>query len=302
MGPGSRPPLLVSVQLIEPRRAGSGCPCLRLWPSRCWVGSSWWAAKGRGSGGLQQWKATGRGSSSGCPGGSGRTAQHPGSPASLVVAASSCLCLCHLHGCLLRVSPSTLTSSYKDTHHCIEVPPSSSLIWRDRVVSVKYLGVPSWGVGDNVFKVAAGGGTLPFFPLGVKRTGCCPAGQAAGGKMVMAGGVLNRAALASQQRTPAPTPMAQFCQRATGPVDRGPHQCFCSWKDQRFVPVVMEACPPGVLQELSWHHYLRAWESESRPVASVPRPTLSLGGEREAHGQAPAGHTWEPLVGGPAGQ
>lgn len=133
------------------------------------------------------------------------------------------------------------------------------------MVSVEYLGVPSWGVGNNAFKVAVGGG---FFLLGVKRTGCCPAGQAADGKVVTAGGILNRAALTSQQRTPVPTPMAQFCQGATGPVDRAPRRCFCSWKDQRFVPVVMEACPPGVLQELGWHHYLGAWVSESRPVAS----------------------------------
>ena len=107
-------------------------------------------------------EGVGWGSSSGCPGGSGRAAQRPGSPAFLVVAASSHLCLRHLHGCLLHVSPSILTSPYKDTHHWIEGPPSSSLIWRDRGVSVENLGVPSWGVGDTAFKVAAGG-ALPFF-------------------------------------------------------------------------------------------------------------------------------------------
>ena len=47
-----------------------------------------------------------------------------------------------------------------------------------------------------------------------------------------------------------------------------------------------------VLQELSWHQYLRAQVSESCLMASAPRPTLSLGGEREAHGQVPAGHSW----------
>lgn len=66
--------------------------------------------------------------------------------------------------------------------------------------------------------------------------------------------------------------------------------------------MAMEARPLVVLQELSWHHYLRAQVSESCLGASAPRPALSLGGEREAHSQAPAGHTWEPLTGGPARQ
>ena len=53
--------------------------------------------------------------------------------------------------------------------------------------------------------------------------------------------------------------------------------------------MAMEARPPVVLQELGWHHYLRAQVSESCLMASAPRPTLSLGGEREAHGQCPLG-------------
>ena len=105
-------PRLLSVQLIGPRRAGSGCPCLRLWPSSGWVGSSWWAAKDRGGGGLQQWKASSRlqaGVQLRVSWGLRRTARHPGSPASLVVAASSCLGLCPLHGCLLCLpAPSPL--------------------------------------------------------------------------------------------------------------------------------------------------------------------------------------------------
>ena len=53
--------------------------------------------------------------------------------------------------------------------------------------------------------------------------------------------------------------------------------------------MAMEARPPVVLQELGWHHYLRAQVSESCLMASAPRPTLRLGGEREAHGQCPLG-------------
>lgn len=131
-GQGHGPPCLFSMQLTEPRSAGSGCPCLRLWPSSCWMGSSFWAAKGSGGGGLQQRKAWAGGPAQGVMGALGGPPRVQGRlrpwwwPLSSVSASVTSTAVSSMS------PPSILTSPYKDTHHWIEGPPSSSLIWRDR--------------------------------------------------------------------------------------------------------------------------------------------------------------------------
>lgn len=297
-------PRLLSVQLIGPRRAGSGCPCLRLWPSSGWVGSSWWAAKDRGGGGLQQWKASSRlqaGVQLRVSWGLRRTARHPGSPASLVVAASSCLGLCPLHGCLLCVSPSALTSSYKETHHWIEGPPSSSLIWRDGGVRVEYLGVPSSGVGNTDFKAAAGGGTRRSSRWERSALGAAQPARRLVERWSWWGrtqqGWFSLPATDASARpdgTILPGSNWPCGQRPMSALLllEGPEVCSCGDGGMSTCDFAGSRLAP----------YPRTRVSESCPMVSAPRPTLSLGGEREAHGRAPSGHTWEPLASGPAGQ
>lgn len=155
-------PRLLSVQLIEPRRAGSGCPCLRLWPSSGWVGSSWWAAKDRGGGGLQQWKASLRLQAGGpAQGVLGAPEDRPASRVACILGGGRIL----LSGPLSPPRLSPLCVSQRPHLFLQGDPPldqGTTQLQSDlegRGVRVEYLGVPSWGVGNTDFKAAAGGGT-----------------------------------------------------------------------------------------------------------------------------------------------
>lgn len=202
---------------------------------------------------------------------------------------------------LSPLSPSALTSSYKETHHWIEGPPSSSLIWRDGGVRVEYLGVPSWGVGNTDFKAAVGGGTRRSSRW---ERSALPAAQPAR-RLVERWSWWGRTqqgwfslpatdASARPDGTILPGSNWPCGQRPMSALLllEGPEVCSCGDGGMSTCDFAGSRLAP----------YPRTRVSESCPMVSAPRPTLSLGGEREAHGRAPSGHTWEPLASGPAGQ